>query len=77
MARKREISKHQICLSVAKSLRDFGYPDVTSEMISECLDAFVQGKRDMGLPHGIIGAFASRQFAEVEEANPGMLARLT
>lgn len=70
------ISKHQVCSSVARSLREFGYPDVTTEMISECLDAFNNGKRDTALPHGVIGALASSQFEEVEDVNPGLLARL-
>lgn len=70
------ITKRKACESVAKSLRDFGYPDCTADMIETCLDAWKDGKRDMELPHGIIGAFASRQFDEVEEANPGILASL-
>jgi len=70
------MTKTGACQKVAKSLREFGYPDCTAEMISECLDAWVAGKRDLDLPHGIIGAFASRQFDEVEDARPGMLAIL-
>ena len=72
----RTISRNQACQSVAKSLREFGYPSVTADMIDECLTAFLTGKRDLELPHGVIGAFASRQFAEIEEARPGTLARL-
>lgn len=72
----RTMTKTQACQKVAKSLREFGYPDVTAEMIVECLDAWLTGKRDLELPHGIIGAFASRQFSEVEEAAPGSLALL-
>lgn len=72
----RVMTKHQACVKIAKSLQDFGYPSTTAEMISECLDAFLAGKRDLELPHGVIGAFASRQFAEVEESRPGALALL-
>jgi hypothetical protein len=72
----RELTKHSACQKVAKSLREFGYPDCTADMISECLDAWLTGKRDMELPHGIIGAFASRQFDEVDDVRPGSLARL-
>lgn len=72
----RTMTKTQACGKVAKSLREFGYPDCTAEMICECLDAWLTGKRDLDLPHGIIGAFASRQFDEVEEARPGTLALL-
>lgn len=74
---RRTMSKSQACHKVAKSLRDFGYPDCTPEMIGDCLAAWLAGKRDMELPHGIIGAFASRQFDEVEDAQPGALALLT
>lgn len=69
----RTMTKTQACGKVAKSLREFGYPDATTTMIAECLDAWLTGKRDLELPHGIIGAFASRQFDEVEESSPGTL----
>jgi len=72
----RPMTKTQACSKVAKSLREFGYPDCTPAMISTCLDAWLTGKRDLDLPHGIIGAFASRQFDEVEDAAPGSLALL-
>lgn len=72
----RTMTKSGVCGKVAKSLREFGYPDCTTTMVEECLDAWLTGKRDMALPHGIIGAFASRQFDEVEEAAPGTLALL-
>lgn len=73
----RTMTKNQACQKVAKSLREFGYPDVTAAMIEECLDAWLTGKRDLELPHGVIGAFASRQFDEVEEAAPGALKALS
>jgi hypothetical protein len=72
----KTMTKKTACATVAASLREFGYRDATTEMITECLDAWLTGKRDMDLPHGIIGAFASRQFDEVEEAAPGRLALL-
>ena len=72
----KTMTKAQACSSVARSLREFGYPDCTPEMISECLDAWLAGKRDMELPHGIIGGFASRQFDEVEGIQPGTLKSL-
>lgn len=73
---KLTMTKTDACAKVAKSLREFGYPDCTTSMIADCLDAWIGGKRDMDLPHGIIGAFASRQFDEVEDARPGLLATL-
>jgi len=72
----RTLTKNGACQKVAKSLREFGYPDCTSDMIRDCLDAWLVGKRDLDLPHGVIGAFASRQFDEVENASPGVLASL-
>lgn len=50
--------------AIAKSLRDFGYPDVTGPMIREVYDAWVAGKRDDELPHGIVGRFAESQIEE-------------
>lgn len=52
--------------SVASSLREFGYPDVTAKMIREIYDAYERG--DEKLPHGVIGMFAKRQFDEVKDA---------
>lgn len=73
---KLKMTKSDACAKVAKSLREFGYPSVTTAMIVECLDAWIDGKRDLELPHGVVGAFASRQFDEVEETKPGVLASL-
>lgn len=73
----RTMTKTSACQKVAKSLREFGYLGCTAEMIRECLDSWITGKRDLDLPHGIIGAFASRQFDEIEDAYPGLLAKLT
>ena len=68
------IGKLAVCEQIAASLREFGYPSVTAEMISECLDAWIAKKEP--LPHGVIGMFAQRQFAEIEEERPGALAVL-
>jgi hypothetical protein len=70
---RRQYTKDSVCASVAKSLREFGYPDVTAEMIAGCLDAWLADPNGV-MPHGIIGMFAKRQFDEVEEARPGALA---
>lgn len=45
--------------AVARSLREFGYPDVTGLMVREIHTAWLHSKP---LPHGIIGMFASRKF---------------
>lgn len=70
------MTRTSVCTTVAKSLREFGYPDCTPAMIFDCLKAWLEGKRDLELPHGVIGAFASRQFDEAEEAKPGLLSSL-
>jgi hypothetical protein len=51
--------------AVARSLREFGYPDVTAKMIREIFDAWDAGTKP--LPHGVIGMFAERQFEEVAD----------
>jgi hypothetical protein len=50
--------------AVARSLREFGYPDVTAKMIREIYDQWVTGKRFPALPHGVIAGFAQSQFEE-------------
>lgn len=60
--------------SVAKSLREYGYPDVTAAMVREIYDAYETGKRFPDLPHSVIGGFAQSQFDEVATALK-MLAR--
>ena len=55
----------EIYRAIAKSLREFGYSDVTGEMIAEVHAAMKLGDP---LPHGIIGMFAQKQLRECEEA---------
>ena len=47
------------CEAVARSLRDFGYPDASAQMVSDTYDAIRDGK---DVPHGIVGAFAAEQI---------------
>lgn len=72
----RYTKRSQVAYTVAKALREFGYPDCTEAMVRAALDAFIEGKREEELPHGVIGRFAGRQFEEVEQARPGVLASL-
>lgn len=77
MTRRRTLhTRTTACASVARGLREFGYPSCTTKMIEECLAAWLAGKREGDLPHHVIGMFASRQFDEIEQANPGYLAEL-
>jgi len=50
--------------SIAKSLRDFGYPDVTSSMVKDTHAAMIKGEP---IPHDIVGAFAESQLKEALE----------
>jgi len=54
--------------AVAKSLREFGYPDVTAKMIREIFDKWEDGNVFPNLPHGVIAGFAEKQFEECKEA---------
>lgn len=53
--------------AVAKSLREFGYPQTTADMVSKCWDAMAEGKKDLEMPHGVVGAFAYSQLNENKE----------
>ena len=64
------------CETIARDLRTFGYPGVTGDIIEEILTAWLAGNRDSGLPRGVVGMFAGRQFDEIESARPGALAAL-
>ena len=59
--------------AIARSLREFGYPDVTGPMIVECWDAYERGDAEM--PHGVVGQFAKAQLDEIAEARPDVLTR--
>ena len=48
--------------AIARSLREFGYPDAECGMIRDTHEAMVAGKEEM--PHGIIGMFAQRELEE-------------
>lgn len=76
MSRHTTMSKATACSKVAKSLREFGYPSVGTDDIIQVLDAWLAGKRDHDLPHGVVGMMAQRQFDEIEEAAPGILAKM-
>lgn len=52
--------------SVARSLREFGYPDATAAMVKDIYAAMKRGDRTM--PHGIVGMFAESQIKEVGKA---------
>lgn len=53
---------------IARNLREFGYGDVTAEMVRETHDAM---KAEAELPHGIVGMFAKRQIEELLDAEGG------
>lgn len=47
--------------SIAKDLREFGYPDVTPQIVKECVDAW-HAKEPA--PHGVIGVIVYRGLDE-------------
>lgn len=71
------MTRKEACRSVARSLSEFGYREISVEMIDEVLTAWLAGKRDAELPHGIIGRMAAAQFDDVEAEAPGRLRSLT
>lgn len=58
---------NQVYEAIARSLREFGYADVTAEMVRETDDARRAGK-PQDEPHGIVSMFARRQLDEISEA---------
>jgi hypothetical protein len=76
MSRRRSMTRWDVAVKVARSLREFGYDNLETKEVAEVLDAWIDGKRDHDLPRGVIGLMAGRQFDEVDEARPGVLASL-
>lgn len=58
---------------IAANLREFGYPDVTEEMIREVHDAM--RKDEAPLPHGIVGRYARDQLEVLEAVDRELEAR--
>lgn len=46
---------------IAQNLREFGYGDVSRNMVAEVHEAMTAGAE---LPHGVVGMFAKRQLDE-------------
>lgn len=53
--------------AIAKSLRQFGYPNATSKMVRETHAAMKAGRGKDDLPHGIIGMFSYAQLSANDE----------
>lgn len=62
-ATRKTYTKQDGVRAVANSLREFGYPGCTSDMVADTYVAMKRG--DEIMPHGIIGMFAQRQIEEV------------
>jgi hypothetical protein len=69
----RTINKETLCAAIGASLREFGYPTVTTQDIVDCWEAYERGDKDM--PHDVVGMFAERQLAEIAEKRPDLLTR--
>jgi len=50
--------------AIAENLIEFGYPDITGEMIE---DVYIALKDGSELPHGVIGMFAGSQIYDHPE----------
>lgn len=66
-ATRKTYTKQDGFEDVARSLREFGYPDASAQMVADTWAAMKEGKSDADLPHGIIGRFAERQLEEVRD----------
>lgn len=66
MTQKKRYTLSDAYEAVARSLREFGYPDCQASMVRETHEAMIRG--DETMPHGIIGMFAKRQMDEAVEA---------
>ncbi|WP_315922453.1 hypothetical protein [Mesorhizobium sp. SP-1A] len=64
----KKVTRREVTEAVSKGLVDFGYPDSTPEKVDEILAAYVDGKRGVELPHGILGRFAESQLEDLEKA---------
>lgn len=51
--------------AIASNLRDFGYNDISANMIQEIHEALNAG--DKTLPHGVIGMFAKDQIEKAQQ----------
>ena len=57
----RKITLSDIYETIARSLREFGYPDATAATVRETHAAMKSGE---GIPHGIVGRFAEGQLID-------------
>lgn len=57
-----------IYAAIARSLREFGYADVTTQMVKET-DKARQAGLPKSEPHGIVSMFANSQLDELEDVN--------
>ena len=65
--------RQRVYENIARSLVEFGYTDVTADMIKDCHEAFKEGKSLDDMPHGIVGMFAYKQIDDA--CKKGMLER--
>lgn len=54
------------CASIARDLREFGYPDVTAEMVREVVEAYRRG--DPKMPHGVVGIIIKSKMDDERSA---------
>lgn len=66
-ATKQKSMDDRVYKAIARSLVEFGYPDVTPAMIADVRVAYDCGRRGVDLPHNVIGMFAECQIEEAYE----------
>lgn len=57
---------------IAAGLREFGYSDVTAEMVKACHLAWSEGKP---MPHGVVGAMLASTWDEGKAKKGGVRGR--
>lgn len=66
-AHRFRVESDYACARVAAAMREFGYPDVTPQMIREISEAHAAGNP---LPHGVIGIIVGRDLDTVRRPTP-------
>lgn len=64
----KKVTRKEVAEAISSRLVDFGYPDCSPEKVDEILSAYIEGKRGVELPHGILGRFAESQLEDLQKA---------
>jgi len=64
----KKVTRKEVAEAISRRLVEFGYPDCSPEKVDEILSAYINGKRDGDLPHGILGRFTEAQLEDLQKA---------